>query len=453
MNIALMHFRVGETDGVSLEMDKWKRVLEKSGHQVSYIAGTTGTCDGFVIPELNYRGDKDLLINDEAYVTLQSYSAEKLKEEILSVSKSIEEQLIEIIRKNDIHVLVPNNILSLGRSPQTALAVMNALKITGIKAVAHHHDFYWERDFFANPTTPFIMEMLDLCFPPKDLDQQLKHVVINTLAKTDLMEKKGLSSTVVPNVFDFKADAWVVDGYNQSFRNDIGVKDNEVLLLQATRVTDRKAIELAIDLVCELNKKANKEKMYGKSIYDGRVLKEDFEYVLALVGIHEGSPGYSEKLVKHAGDKGVKMIVNDTLVRHSRGISESGEKQYSLWDAYVDCDFITYPSIYEGWGNQFLEGIFAKKPQVVFEYSVYESDIKQMNFNIVTLGNRYTLRENGLAKVEKAILKEKAEEVMNILLEKTLYNKIVEENFAIAEEKLSLEALESMLNEIFSDLQ
>ncbi len=31
MNIALTHFRVGETDGVSLEMDKWKIVLEKWG--------------------------------------------------------------------------------------------------------------------------------------------------------------------------------------------------------------------------------------------------------------------------------------------------------------------------------------------------------------------------------------------------------------------------------------
>ena len=34
MNIAMTHFRVGETDGVSLEMDKWKTVLERNGHTV-----------------------------------------------------------------------------------------------------------------------------------------------------------------------------------------------------------------------------------------------------------------------------------------------------------------------------------------------------------------------------------------------------------------------------------
>ena len=32
--IALCHFRVGETDGVSLEMGKWRQVLERLGHEV-----------------------------------------------------------------------------------------------------------------------------------------------------------------------------------------------------------------------------------------------------------------------------------------------------------------------------------------------------------------------------------------------------------------------------------
>lgn len=54
MNIALIHYRVGETDGVSLEMDKWKKVLEKQGHNVMYIAGSQGTSKAIIIPELFY---------------------------------------------------------------------------------------------------------------------------------------------------------------------------------------------------------------------------------------------------------------------------------------------------------------------------------------------------------------------------------------------------------------
>jgi len=449
MNIALMHFRVGETDGVSLEMDKWKVVLEKMGHNVFYIAGSSGTCEAFIIPELYYRGEYDLLLNDEAYVKLNKFNARELEEAILKVSASIEEQLLKIIIDNKIEVLVPNNILSLGRSPQIAMAVTKVLKKTGIKAVAHNHDFYWERDFFRKPTTEFISQQLEESFPPLDMQIQIKEVVINTLAKTDLLTKKGLTSTVVPNVFDFNEPSWEVDDYNSSFRKDIGVTKDQILMLQATRVTDRKAIELAIDLIHVMNSKENRRKMMGKALYDGRIFNENTEYVLVLVGIHEGSEGYSSKLAQHAKEKDVKMIVNTNLVAHSRGLTENGNKVYSLWDAYVDCDMITYPSIYEGWGNQFLEGLFAKKPQIVFEYSVYESDIKAMNFKVVTLGNDYKLRENKLATVNHDILVKAANETMTILTDKKLYKEIVEENFQIGAKHLSLEALEDLLKELF----
>ena len=48
----MVHFRVGELDGVSLEMDKWKSVLEEMGHTVTYLAGTISTATGHIIPEM-----------------------------------------------------------------------------------------------------------------------------------------------------------------------------------------------------------------------------------------------------------------------------------------------------------------------------------------------------------------------------------------------------------------
>lgn len=54
MNILLAHFRVGETDGVSLEMDKWKWALESLGHKVFYLPGvqavqTLISCQSYII--------------------------------------------------------------------------------------------------------------------------------------------------------------------------------------------------------------------------------------------------------------------------------------------------------------------------------------------------------------------------------------------------------------------
>jgi len=33
MNILLAHFRIGETDGISLDMEKWKAALGQLGNQ------------------------------------------------------------------------------------------------------------------------------------------------------------------------------------------------------------------------------------------------------------------------------------------------------------------------------------------------------------------------------------------------------------------------------------
>ena len=42
----------------------------------------------------------------------------------------------------------------------------------------------------------------------------------------------------------------------------------------------------------------------------------------------------------------------------TRSHDEDGRKIYTLWDIYPQADLITYPSVYEGFGNAFLEAIY-----------------------------------------------------------------------------------------------
>ena len=67
MNIGLMHYRVGETDGVSLEMSKWKTVLEALGHKVVFIAGNKGNTEACVISELSLDNEEMKKIHYNAY--------------------------------------------------------------------------------------------------------------------------------------------------------------------------------------------------------------------------------------------------------------------------------------------------------------------------------------------------------------------------------------------------
>ncbi len=75
---------------------------------------------------------------------------------------------------------------------------------------------------------------------------------------------------------------------------------------------------------------------------------------------------------------------------HSRGLTPDGAKVYSLWDSYVLADVVTYPSTWEGWGNQYIEAVFAKLPVLIWEYPVWQTDLGPAGFEVVSLGRELT---------------------------------------------------------------
>ncbi len=446
MNIALCHYRVGETDGVSLEMDKWKKVLENMGHKVYFIAGSTGTSDGYVIPEMHYRFKEDLKIERNAYLKLEDYQDEdELIRAIRKQAFKIEKALKKILIENKIDLIIPNNILSIGRSIPTAMAFTNVIKELGIRCIGHHHDFYWERKSFSHPTCNFVHKALEEYYPPKD--DLISHVVINSIVQKELKARRNLDSVVIPNVFDFDEKLWNVDDYNKDFREKLDIKDNDILMLQATRVTNRKAIELAIDVVGEMQKKENRKILEKAVLYNGQSFKGDSRIILVLAGMVETADDYVERLKIRAKESNVELLFVNNLVEHSRCV-KNNDKIYSLWDTYVFADIITYPSIQEGWGNQVLEGLFAKKPMLVFEYDVYKEDIKEKGFKVISLGDKYELDKYGLAKVSEGVVKRAAGECIKLLIDKDYRKKMVEENFRLGSEFLSLESLEKKLKSI-----
>jgi len=446
MNIALCHYRVGETDGVSLEMEKWKKVLENMGHKVYFISGSRCTSDGFTIPEMNYRFKEDLKIEKNAYLKLEDYKDEsELIKAIKRQTLKIEEALKKILIENKTDLIIPNNILSLGRSIPTAIAFVNVIKELEMRCIGHHHDFYWERKNFSQPTCNFVRQVLEEYYPPKD--DLISHVVINSIVQKELKARRNLNSTIIPNVFDFDGKLWEIDDYNKDLRIKLGIKDNDILMLQATRVTNRKAIELAIDVVGEMQKKENRKILEEAKLYNGQSFKEDSRIVLVLAGMIETADDYVERLKTRAEESNVELLFVNNLVEHLRCV-KNNNKIYSLWDTYVFADIITYPSIQEGWGNQFLEGLFAKKPMLVFEYDVYKEDIKEKGFKVISLGEKYELDEYGLAKVSEGVIKRAAGECIKLLIDKDYREKMVEENFQSGREFFSHESLEEKLKAI-----
>ena len=97
MNIALCHFRAGKTDGVSLEMEKWKLILEKLGHNVFILGGSLGSLsEGSTITELQYTHPVNLKIVKNSYGPIIDYNNENALSEDIS-------NLAVIIEKNQLY--------------------------------------------------------------------------------------------------------------------------------------------------------------------------------------------------------------------------------------------------------------------------------------------------------------------------------------------------------------
>jgi glycosyltransferase involved in cell wall biosynthesis len=281
----------------------------------------------------------------------------------------------------------------------------------------------------------------------------IKHVVINSLAQKELLARKGITSTVVPNVFDFNPPMWVQDDYNADFRQQIGLAGNDLMILQATRVVARKGIELAIDFVKALGEPGRRKILEEQGLFDGRQFDRDSRIVLVLAGYSRDdlTGAYLGHLHQYAAEQGVDTIHIEDRIGHTR--QEAGSvKQYSLWDTYVFADFVTYPSLWEGWGNQFLEAVRAKIPILVFEYPVYKADIKPIGFDVVSLGSTVTgYNHLDLAQVDKNVIGAAADQAVILLTDADKRRQVVEHNFSLGQEYFSIDALRRYLGRLMEN--
>jgi hypothetical protein len=68
-----------------------------------------------------------------------------------------------------------------------------------------------------------------------------------------------------------------------------------------------------------------------------------------------------------------------------RQLNQEGQKVYVLSDLYPHADLVTFPSLYEGFGNALLESIYFRLPLVIGRYSVYQRDIEPKGFRLPTI--------------------------------------------------------------------
>jgi len=451
--MAILHFQVGEMDGVSLEIEKWKLIFEEMGHEVTLVAGHLGTSQGVRIEEIYHHTPLAERLRHNMLWGLDDYEKDAdYRAELEAASAVIEEKFSQFVEENAINFLVAENIWSVMANPAVALAIGRVMEKHSLQTIAHSHDFYWEKIGDYMLTGPTAIELAQKYVPPRN--PLVQHAVINERSKRQLWDRMGIDSVVVPNIFDFE-EVWTQDAYNADFREKVGLRPDDIVILQATRIVQRKSIELAVDFVKALNAPHRRAKLIENGLYDGRKFTANSRIVLVMAGYSQDDDTgwYFENLKTKIDDEGIDVLFIEDWIGGDRDFKD-GHKVYSLWDSYVFADFVTYPSIWEGWGNQLLEALKAKLPIVVYEYPVYEEDIKPKGFDLLSLGNQITGKDDlGLVRVEQALVETSADQAIDLLTDAEKRGLVVEKNFAIANQHYSMPALKGYLGDLLKQFE
>ncbi|MCE9647221.1 MAG: glycosyltransferase family 4 protein [Chloroflexi bacterium] len=435
-HIGFVSTRFAGTDGVSLETEKWAAVFGRLGHECFYFAGE---CDrssdrSQVVPEAHYRHPEIDKINQQAFsgswtVTREARESHPemsdLHKDFFSIyvrppgmTRRINElkdyfkvELYKFARRFDVEILVIENAVTIPLNLPLGLALTEFIAETGYPVIAHHHDFHWERQRFQ---VNCVGDYLAAAFPPTL--PSVRHVVINSIQSQQIASRYGVTARVIPNVMDFDNPPPAPDAYTQTVRKDFDVRPGEFLILQPTRVIQRKGIEHAVELV--------------------RRLELPAKLVISHASGDEGTD-YEQRVREYAHLLNVAVRFESEQVQDERGLTKDGKKIYTLGDVYPQADLVTYPSSIEGFGNAFLEAVYYRRPILVNNYSIYEVDIKPKGFRTVWF--------DGFINAETL------KRVRQILTDDAQAGEWAQINYQLAKRYFSFAVLERRLQSILAD--
>ncbi len=104
----------------------------------------------------------------------------------------------------------------------------------------------------------------------------------------------GISNTIIPNVYNFAEEPEGLEDFPCELKSKIGIKKDELFILQPTRVVPRKWIERSIEIVQSL-------KLPNPTL------------VISHASGDEGDD-YYHRIMEYAKFMGVKIITIDNLI-------------------------------------------------------------------------------------------------------------------------------------------
>lgn len=413
MKIGIVATRLAGVDGVTFETAKWEAVLDGMGHDLRLCAGEVDALryQARLVPPMHFSYPPAARVTAAAFD--EGSDPVAVRHEIDRLAELLLPVLRDWANLHQLDALIVENAWAIPMHLPLGVALRRLVEELKLPTIGHHHDFWWERERFATCVVP---EVLEESFPP-DLPW-VRHVSINSLAARALRDYRGLASTVVPNVFDFSSPRPRRSAaIRRQLRRELGMREHGLLVVQPTRVVPRKGIELAIELVGRL------EDPDAVLLITSPAGDEGLDYLMQLERLAER---YKVQL-RYAADR----FAPDHEGKPIR-------PAHSLHDAYLAADLISYPSLYEGFGNALVEALFYGVPALVNRYPVYVADIAPLGLHFI--------------EIEGMITDDTVREVRSLMASPWKVREQARHNFAIGKRKLSYTVLRRHLRKLLNDV-
>jgi mannosylglucosylglycerate synthase len=307
--------------------------------------------------------------------------------------------------------------------------------------VLQHHDLYWEGPNARNFHTPY-PEIADLIARTTCPDRpNTTHVLINPIAASALRERRGIEGVVIPDGFDFDRDVTIIDEATLRSRlevltgNPAPIGPDDLVVAMPARVAINKAIELAIQFVSGLEaRRAELEDVPGGLGARRRRLTASDRIVLLLPQGEDLDENrrYFDRLVAYAANRGISLAYGGNVVVPDRRWTPGDREHFPFYSTYQAIDLVCYPPEHEGFGNQAIEAVWAKRPLAVLEYPVFEAFVRSHIPHYISLGSVAALGRlqefGGLHLLTEDILERALDAAIAVLKDHDLERSWVEEN-------------------------